>query len=69
MDDYTKARENLEKIVTEINGSKSHTSNVSNEITSAKEEIKEMVEQNDNNQAKILSILIKKINKLEDILK
>ena len=72
MADYPNATDNLKEIVRKIN---SHTGedkipkDVKSEITSVKEEIKEMVEQNDQNQAKIFNILIQKIRKLEEILK
>lgn len=76
MDNYPDATKNLKRIANEIQipSSKGHIGNeilsrVIDEIASTNEQIQRMVNDNDNNQAKILSILIKKINKLEDILK
>lgn len=74
MDDYPNATINLQKIADKIDISKGHMRNeillnVKDEISSTKKEIKQMVKENDENQAEILKILIEKITKLEDILK
>lgn len=70
MGDYIKATDNLKEIVRKINTREDKIpKDVKSEITSAKEEIQQMVEQNDKNQTEILNYLFEKITKLEDILK
>ena len=74
MNNYSYATENLKRIADEIPSSKGRIGNeilshVRDEIASTNEQIQRMVNDNDNNQAKILTILIGKIRKLEEILK